>query len=239
MNEIQLSCNSTDNLFQKELWIALLEELNEITGFQITHLDDKDPIRKKVTNIEDAAEFIVSINEGENSRKVFGKFGKSKIEINIALYREITNFPNTVSIYFPEKYYENLENIERIIKLFLMLNEKINSFYAFCDYMKVVSSKRKASGFAVDLQAELIGIFWLTFFSDKYVKFIGQDLFQKVPGVVINDKCEALIKLGNNPSEINITRADLEVTLGKDLFVDPELQFDKPKGKYALKFEQL
>ena len=235
MNQIQIMLCSLVNLFDQTTWKEYFENLEQLIGSKLSHLDINDPIRKKVSNLENAAAFVCNISETENSRTLFAKFGKSKVEMTIILYRDTEHFANNVSIYFPEKYLsEDESRIQVINDVFMLSTENIKPFYAIGDSVQAISEKRKASGFAVDLQAELIGVFWLTYLNKRYVEFFGECKFNQLP--YQNVTGGFLIKLGASPFSIEMGREDVEALLGRESFVDPELLFDKPIGKSALRF---
>ncbi|MCG8014072.1 MAG: hypothetical protein JAY64_20550 [Candidatus Thiodiazotropha weberae] len=239
MNEIQMTFYSLLNLFDRSLWAKLLRELERIFGQKLSHLDVNDPMRKKVSNLEIASDYICLIGEQESSRKIFGKFGKSKIEISISIFKETTLFPNSLSIHFPEKVVSNKEDLFMLRNAFEESNRCLKPFYSICDSMGTIATKRKATGYAVDLQAELIGAFWLTYFNKAYVDYFEQSKFQEIPSRKIKGLDGSMVDLGESPFAVNIARDQVEALLGKESFVDPSLGFDKPIGKNALRFDQL
>jgi len=171
MNEIQMTFYSLLNLFDRSLLVKLLSELEKVLGQKLSHLDVNDPMRKKVSDLETAADYICAIGEEESSRRVFGKFGKSKIELSISVFKEATHFPNSLSINFPEKVTGGNEGLSMLRNAFEESNRCLKPFYSICDSMDTIASKRKATGYAVDLQAELVGAFWLTYFNKVYVEY--------------------------------------------------------------------
>ena len=239
MNEIRMSFYSLSNLFDSNLWVNLFSELERIFDQQLSHLDDDDPIRKKVSDLETAAEFICLIGEQESSRKIFGKFGKSKIEISFSIYKETTRFTNSLNIYFPENVAGNQEGLSMLKSAFEECNRCLKPFYSICDSMDTVATKKKATRSAVNLQAELIGIFWLSYFSKAYVDYFGHPKFQTIPGRQIEGLDGRMVELGESPFAVNVARDHVEALLGKESFVDPSLGFDKPSGKNALMYDQL
>jgi hypothetical protein len=239
MNEIQMTFYSLINPFNRNLWIKLLSEFENIFGQKLSHLDVNDPIRKKVTDIESASDYICSIGDQESSRKLFGKFGKSKIEISISIFKETALFPNSISVYYPEKIASDQEGLSVLRNAFEESNRCLEPFYSICDYMGTIASKRKSTGYAVDLQAELIGLFWLTYFNQSYLEFFGESKFDEIPNRKIDGLNGVMVKLGESPFAVNIARDEVEASLGRQSFVDPALGFDKPVGKNALRFDQL
>jgi len=239
MNEIQMTFYSLLNLFDRGLWVKLISELERIFRHKLSHLDVNDPMRKKVSDLETASDYICSIGEQESSRKIFGKFGKSKIEISISIFREATLFPNSLSIHFPEKVASNQEGLFMLRNAFDESNRCLKPFYSICDSMDTIAAKRKSTGYAVDLQAELIGAFWLTYFNKAYVDYFEESKFQEIPSRQIEGLDGSIVELGESPFSVNVARDHVEALLGKESFVDPSLGFDKPIGKNALRFDQL
>lgn len=239
MNEIQMTFYSLKNLFDRTLWIKLLSELERIFGHKLSHLDINDPIRKKAEDIESASDYICSIGDQESSRKLFGKFGKSKIEISISIFKETTLFPSSISVHYPEKFATYQDGLSVLRNAFEEGNRCLEPFYSICDHMGTIASKRKATGYAVDLQAELIGAFWLTYFNQAYLEFFGKSKFDEIPTQQIDGLNGVMVDLGESPIAVNMARDKVEAYLGRESFVDPALGFDKPVGKNVLRFDQL
>jgi len=230
---------SLTNLFDRELWRDFLTELEQVVSSKLSHIDTNDPVRKKVESIEDAASFICDIGESENSRTIFAKFSNIKVEMTIILFRDSENFANNISIYFPEKILDSGEGVSVLDRAFRMANRGLQPFYSVCDRMAAISGKRKLSRFAVNLQAELIGIFWLTYLNKSYVDYFGGERFDGLPCKKIDGLDGVLIELGRTPADVSVSREEAERMLGEDSFVDPSRADDKPIGRYALRFDKL
>jgi len=170
---------------------------------------------------------------------LFGKFGKSKIQTSISLYKDYKLFPNNVSLYFPERYVGNSDGTKLLNDIFLLSNKHFGPFYSLCDFMSVIKKKKKLTGFSVDLQAELIGMFWLTYLNKSYVDYFGKDRFELLPCKYIDGLDGVFVNLGKSPLNVDISREKIEYLLGKESFVDPLLNFDKPVGRNALMFNQM
>jgi len=239
MNEIQMTLYSLLNPFDRTLWVKLFNELEILFGQKLSHLDINDPMRKKVSDLEIAADYICAIGEVESSRKVFGKFGKSKIELSISIFREATLFPNSLSIHFPEDVTDDQEGLFMLRNAFEESNRCLKPFYSICDSMNMIARKRKVTGYAVDLQAELIGVFWLTYFNKAYINYFKESKFQELPIRQIEGLGGRMVELGESPFSVIVTRNQIEALLGKESFVDPLLSYDKPVGKNALRYDQL
>lgn len=239
MNEIQMTFYSLLNLFDRIFWVKFLGELESIIGQKLSHLDVNDPMRKKVSDLETASDYICSIGEMESSRKTFGRFGKSKIEISISIFKDTTLFANCLSIHFPEEVASGQEGLLMLRNAFEDGNRYLKPFYSICDSMDTIAAKRKATGYAVDLQSELIGVFWLTYFNKAYVDYFDESKFQKIPSRPVKGLDGNMLELGESPFTVTVAREQVEALLGNESFVDPSLGYDKPIGKHALSFDQL
>lgn len=239
MNEIQMTFYSLLNLFDKKLWFKVLSELEKIINQKLTHLDINDPVKKRVLDLNSAADFICAVRQQESSRKIFGKFGKSKIEFSISIYKETSFFPNSFSIYFPFDISDEKLSLSMLRRSFAEINRCLSPFYSLCDSLDKVASKRKATGYAVDLQAELIGAFWLTYLNKTYVDYFKESKFHSLPCSKIKGLNGYIIDLGESPYAVTMNRENVEALLGKGSFVDPALGYDKPVGQNALRFDEL
>lgn len=238
-NQIQILLCSLTNLFDIEVWQDMFNQLEEAMGTKLTHLDVNDPIRKKVSTIEEAAKYICDIGNKENSRTVFAKFQKLDVEMTITLFRENTKSANSISIYFPNRIAGDCAGLAMINDIFVLTIKKTNAFYALCDMVSSISGKRKLSGFAVNLQAELIGVFWLTYFNNNYVEYIGASRFSELECQKADELSGILVKLGRSPAVLRVSRDDAERILGEMSFVDPTNGDEKLIGKHALTFDLL
>lgn len=244
MNEIQVTFFSLNDLIDKRLWHSFLLDVEQCIGEKLSHFDVNDPVRKKVTSIENAVEYICAFKDQESSRRLFGKFGRSKVEISISLFVGESDFPNNVSFYFPSKLLGSDEGIQAILNIFKLGNEYLKPFYSYGDELGQIASKKKSTGMAVDLEAELIGMFWLTYINQKYVDFFGIDKVEQFSEFGIDlsiNGTGAAFKFGKLPAlpdSIEL-RSAAEKTLGAESFVDPGLGFDKPRGQQALNYNQL
>ena len=239
MKEIQMTFYSLLNQFDRSLWVKLFSELERVFGQKLSHLDVNDPMRRKESDLEVAGDYICAIGEEESSRRVFGKFGKSKIEFSISIFTEASHFPNSLSIYFPEEITADQEGLSMLRNAFIESNRCLKPFYSICDSMDTIASKRKATGYAVDLQAELIGAFWMTYFNKAYVNFFEESKFQEVPSSQIEGLEGILLDLGESPFSVTVARNKVEALLGKESFVDPLLGYNKEVGKNVIRFDQL
>jgi len=159
--------------------------------------------------------------------------------MTIHLVGEKTKNSNSISIYWPEKVTIQRNNIFMLKEVLLLSIKRFQPFYAFCDVSTNITRKKKLTGFAVNIQAELVGMFWLTYLSEKYVSYFGADRISQLPSQQLDGISGALIELGPSPDELEISRGNAEKILGEKSFVDPLLDIDKPMGEHALTFDQL
>ena len=115
----------------------------------------------------------------------------------------------------------------------------LHTFYSYGDIATQLSLKKKSTG-AVDIQAELLGVFWLTYFNDAYVKFFSAERFRDLDGIVSHVGNGMTVELGKRPNELSEDkRKNAALVLGKDSFVDVADLAGKRPGKFALTFQQL
>ena len=239
MSDVQLTFYSLSDLFDQCKWIDFFSDLEKIIHCKLSHLDTADPIRRKVDDLSETADFICLIGERETSRRLFGKFGKSKISIAISIYKDVSGFPNRISLGFPEKILSENEGAKTLHRVFVMANHYFKPFYSIGDIASVITSKRKITGFAVNLQAELIGIFWLTYLNRSYVDFFGKEKFNNLHCECLSEEGGLLVKLGDSPFSLDVSRDEMENYLGRASFVEPLLNMDKEIGKNALLYKQI
>ena len=244
MTEIQLTFFSLNNLFDKFVWNSFLSIIEKSLGEKLSHLDIKDPVREKVTDIESAVDFICTPDNKTNNRWLFGKFGRSKVEFSLSLFRDKVEFPNNISFYFPGKLLLSDKGIQAIVEIFKFGNEYLNPFYSYGDELEQIAAKKKSTGMSVDLEVELVGMFWLTHFNNQYMEFFGGEKLDLLASLNANlnvNGSGVTLKLGELPasSESIALRTDAEKMLGAESFVDPNLSFDRLKGPQALTYNQL
>lgn len=244
MNECWIKIFSVVPWGTPPLWLDFFRVAEEILGAKLTHLDIDDPPKRTVTraNFEQSGDFAVGFRPQENARWLFGRFKGAKVEITAHHHKTARiaerDFPNSLTIYFPEHYLDTEGGAACVERLFNEANRIFLPFYSFADLRSAVVTKKKSTG-AVNLQEELLGVFWLTYFSSAYVNFIG-------PGALAGTGCAMptsgglVLKLGGTPGACSVeTRRQMEVKLGQDFFVNPVADRLKPLGRHALTFAQL
>ncbi|MFO0898125.1 MAG: hypothetical protein U0836_11935 [Pirellulales bacterium] len=233
---------SCQPLLSADDWAAYFEEAQRILGASISHFDENDPVRRRVKPGDSRAlgEYAIAFGEHESSRQVFGRMASIGLEFDTNLHRETRVWPNSVTWYFRNPATTDCSLADKVRALFRLGNRRLESFYAFADLQPVMSAKGKASGRSVDLFAELLGVFWLTYFGPHYVKFIGRDRLAQLEGVQGYFDEGATLSLGETVSDVPADlRRQVEALLRPRLFVDPADHTDKRPGQFALSAEQL
>jgi hypothetical protein len=222
-------------------WTRYFGDAQKILEADVTHLDKEDPARRRVKSNElsDVAEYVSSLGKREDSRWVFGRMAEIDVEFTLRHYKVVQGWPNSINWYFPEGFSDTPFGARAIRRLFDLGNVALSTFYGYADTKATLARKKKESG-AVNIQAELIGVFWLSYFDAHYVSFIGQDKFAALQGIEVLFDGGVTLELGDSPSSLAPgCREYVELQLGKSLFVDPKDVICKPPGRYALKFDQM
>lgn len=239
MLELWIAHHSIDAWQEPSRWTAYFEEAQRLVGSPLTHLDVNDPVKRKVASLADAGNYVCAFKAREDSRWLFGKFVDIGIEFSVQHYRQLGHYPNTLKWHVPLSFVEKPENRQRLKVLFDLGNQAFKSFYAYADDVAQIASKKKSSG-AVDIQAELLGVFWLTYFNAAYVEFFGKEKFNGFPGVEHGSDGSITIVLGGSPQSVTSgLREQSAETLGKQSFVNPSDILGKQRGRFALTFQQL
>ncbi len=125
-------------------------------------------------------------------------------------------------------------------QLFDAGNQVFRPFYATADTEEHLATKAKASGYGVDYQEELSGVFWLTYFNRHYYEFFGRDKFAGIKEAQIDAKGGVRMRLGASPFKYrDARRLQIERKLGPASFIAPKSRREKEHGEAVLTFEQL
>lgn len=221
------------------VWTEYLGLAEEILGSKLTHVDTRDPIRRRAKSLKDAGEYIVKFAAMENSRWVFGSFEELGIEFTVKNHVEISDWPNSFTWHFPRSYPESQAGSEILRRLFTIGYDRLNPFYGYCDYVGFITEKSSTSG-AIDLERELLGAFWLTQFCGAYVEFLGQRRFDSFVKLMSHSDGGVSLVLGATPEQTPLlARDDVENILGITSFASSHGQLQKREGQFALTFEKL
>lgn len=243
MNDTELepwmSFKSVQNWNAPQMWSEYFEQAGLILKAPLTHLDDRDPVRKKPASIPSAADYVCAFNGTENGRMVFGIYKSREIHFSIDHFHELSDQRNSMTWHFPATFGESLEGCNTIRELFDLTIRILNPFYAFVDETKQVTAKSKRYG-TLNLQCELLGVFWLTYFNSAYVEHFGSAKFEVSPSVEYDSKGGAVLVLSPRPSMVDEeVRSAIVNKLGSRSFVHVNDPHHKPPGRYALTFKDL
>lgn len=242
MKEIWISHDSIENWSSPEDWTLFLEGARRLLGASLTHLDINDPVRRKVPSLHDAGQFICAFGPNEQSRWLFGKFKSIGVDFSVQHYRTIRHYCNTFMWHLPLSHCQAPGRWEIVKKLFSLGNVCLRPFYSYtdtADTMAAIAAKKRMSG-AIDIQAELLGVFWLTYFNAAYVEFFGRERFAGLPAVQIAANGGIAVELAETPDSLSQEDRDQAVAqLGRISFVDVADPGVKRRGQFALTFEQL
>ena len=240
MNELWINHYSVESWNEPKIWTSFFDQAQKVLGAPITHLDDNDPVKRKVTSLDGAGDFVCAFGRYEDSRWILGKFKSLGIDFSIQQYHQHDRWPNLLLWYVPLSFMAKKDSHQRIKTLFDLGNRTLKSFYAYSDELVQIERKKKASG-AIDIETELPGFFWLTYFNATYASFFGNERFRMLPGIVehANDGSSTVI-LGENPKTVTGEfRERSEEIFGKSSFVDPNGTLRKKRGQFVLSFEQI
>lgn len=223
------------------IWEILFEKIVELSVVDFTHIDTNDPLRNKVASAKEASNYFSHLLPIKHDLWVFGKIGKPKkidLMINLSNNEGENAFPDYIHLSFSRLDINKEKDILYLNNIFIEISKIIKPFYAICDLSKYISQKKNEKGGSVNIQEELIGVFWLTFFNNKYSEFL--EIREKgIDDCIIEELDGNLIKLGETPLNLILYRAEAEEKIGKIFFVDPKFILNKSIGKYALSFKEV
>jgi len=159
-------------------WDDYLRAVQAVLGDRLVKLDVNDPARRKANVASGEGQFVTQFGEREDSRWLWGKFEKTKIEFEINHYKAGTDSfgrlrENEITFYVPERMTFG-PDARRLVELFRLGNERLEAFYAYADFKDVICGKKPSTP-SLDISRELLGVFWLTFFGPRYCDFFGRE----------------------------------------------------------------
>lgn len=218
-----------------EIWDAYLKRAEEILGDRLIRLDHRDPVRRVADTRNREGKFIVGFEKNQDRRWLAGRFEKSEVTFSIDLHedavdRQGRSTTNSLTISLPQK-----TDGATIKELFEFGNSHLMSFYAYSDLQPVITGKgnrhqRLTPG--LDIQRELPGIFWLTYFGPAYTKFFGADRISSPKEIRALDGGGVTICLGDSPGLLSTEREQAEHELGARSFAGHGGM--KREGEFAL-----
>ncbi len=220
-------------------WDRFLIGLESILGDRLAKLDQNDPVRRNADTKQGEGSYVVQFGEREDSRWVFGKFAKTKVEMEIWHYRTGQDSfgricENMLTLHVPEKL-ANSSSV--LVQLFQFGNEQLAPFYAYADRKDVICSKKPSTP-SLDISRELLGVFWLTFFGAPYGAFFGRQRLLELAEASEGPVDGITIQLATSPDQVSgQTRNRLEQELGSQSFAGSG--GSKERGQYVLTLSQL
>ena len=241
MNDIWITHYSLCPWTSAKAWDDYFQAVETALGDRLLKLDDTDPVRRKADTKKGEGSFVIQLGENEASRWLRGRFEKTKIEIEIQHYktgRDSFGRPreNRLSFYVPQKVASG-PDVQRLIELFAIGNEKLGAFYAFADLKEVICAKKPSTP-SLDLSLELLGIFWLTYFGVRYCDFFTRSRLQNLREGIPGPTDGITLQLANSPEQVGLEhRSFIEAKLGELSFAGYG-KFKTP-GRHALTLEDL
>ena len=239
LTELTIRHFSAHSWSRPDMWADYFAHLESVLQAPLTHLDVNDPVRRKVSTLTDAGQYVCSFEPSEDNRWVFGRFKSRRVEFTIEHRIFVTTRCNNIGVY-PYCPKMDITRRDHIVKqIFDVGNRILHPFYSTAETDSVVYLKKKSSG-AVDLERELIGIFWLTYLNNAYVRFFGSSKFDSLPFARREPDGGVTLELADSPTAVPVElRAQIEDYLGRDSFVHVDDVLDKPIGLHVLTFDQV
>jgi len=242
MNQIWMKHYSVCPWSDLAMWSSYLARAQEVLGEPLKRLDENDPARRKATSCDEDARFICNFSPKKQSRWIFGRVGKPSISLLIRHHQDGGGWDNEVGWSVPAKKLESPGGLAMIESLFAFGNEMLNPYYSYAERMDVMArmTEQRGNKGAVDSEQELLGVFWLTFFSNRYVEYFGRERFDGLPMATRHSPRGVTLKATESPFDNSEHERETTMSaLGRKSFVDVSSEEYKTKGKYALTFEQL
>lgn len=254
MNKIWINYYSVHDWTSPDVWDPYFRALETLLGDKLHRLDERDPVRRKVDNLEGQGAYVSSIPPLEGSRWVYGKFEKTKVTFSVLHYRDCKDYfgrpvVNDCTIYVPPKALSGKDD-DLLPKIATLGCEHLRPFYMSCDFNEIVNGYRRLP--ETGIQSEIPGIFWLTYFGAAYVDFFGRDRIRQLPEASDGALNGLTLRLAEKPELSPPSRAaEIEEFLGEMSFARhgqkksewSHIPFipsvTKAKGQYALTIETL
>jgi len=237
MNDLWISHYSVRDWSQACAWDQYIASVESLLGASLTHLDVNDPIKRKVVPTR-AGEYIVGFGQKEDSRWLFGSMRELGVSLTIRHFKNVGHYPNSVQWYIPHTIARRI-GPEKVAAIFRVGTEHLGPFYGYADLKDAIAARKKSSG-AVNIQAELIGAFWLFSLGREYVEYFGIEKIRTIPRASILENGQAIIRISDSFDDCSESdRQKVEALLGAQSFVNSQDFTPKQPGRYALTFKQL
>lgn len=246
-NEIWMRHRSVRAWTDATEWDEYLRTIESVLNDRLAKLDANDPARRNADTVRGEGHFITQFGSKEDSRWLLGRFEKTKIAVEIQLYKHGRDSfdrrrDNTITFYIPGKVHAG-GDVESLVELFRVTNERFGSFYAAADLKEVYCAKKASppSVGAMNIASELPGVFWLTYFGPDYCEFFGRERLATLEQASEGPAGGMTLRLAGTPGQVpEGLRRMLERRLGAETFAGTgDVTIEKPEGRYALTLEQL
>lgn len=224
-----------------QVWDDYLRAVERLFSDRLVKLDDTDPVRRKADLKKGEGEFIAAFGEREASRWLRGKFEKTKIEIEVQHYKAGTDSfgrprENIITVYVPARLTFG-PDVARLAALFDLTNETLGVFYAYADLKSVICSKKPSTP-SLDISRELLGVFWLTYFGEKYCRYFGREKLVSLASASPGPHNGVTLRLAESPGQVgDALRPTLEREIKADSFAGNGGV--KERGQFALTLAQI
>lgn len=248
VNEMWMRHRSVKAWTDAAEWDDYLRTVESALEDRLTKLDANDPARRKSDAARGEGHFVTHFGPKEDSRWLLGRFEKTKIAVEIQLYKNGRDSfgerrDNTITFYIPEKVHVLCGSMEKLVELFHLTNERLGIFYAAADLKGVYCAKKASppSLGALNIASELPGVFWLTYFGLQYCEFFGRDRLVSLERASEGPAGGMTLRLAETPERVpEGLRRMLERRLSAETFAGVgDVLLEKPEGRYALTLEQL
>ncbi len=230
-----ISYNTVADLINPAIWDDYLIGMENLLDDTLEKLDTNDPIRRNADTKNQEGKYITNFKEGEESKWIFGRFKKSKIRMQIWIFKRIDDRPNTIDVKFPDIPHSNAD-IRQIMQIFDFGNLIFSPFYSYADMTEVIFVKVPSTP-CLNISRELLGIFWLTYLNRKYCDFFGT----KIQGCKFGREgpnSGIVLQLDDTIEGLSPTlRSAVEAYIGVESFANGPPA--KELGRFALTLQQL
>jgi hypothetical protein len=195
-----------------------------------------DPARRKANTATGEGSFVTQFKAREDSRWVFGSFERSGVTAQIRHFKALGIWENSIGFTAPEAFSFG-PDVERLVGLFNLTNERLRAFYAYADLKDIICAKKPSTP-SLDISRELLGVFWLTYFGEQYCRFFGRDKVTTLSAASPGPGNGVTLRLAPSAAQTSDgLRQRLEGVLGAESFAGNGGV--KARGQFAMTLAQL
>jgi hypothetical protein len=238
VDEIFVSLCSVENWAEPRLWSVFFQRAQRVFG-RLLRIDTRDPVRRRVSSLDNAAHYVSEFAPKEISRWIFGEFEEPGIELTITHYREPVARGNDLLVSLPLSFLEEKGAAKQVGELLTFGGETLGAFWGYCEKVSRLRAIKKKHG-PVNLEVELPGIFWMNYLNAAYVNFFGKENVARTGCAGLGANGAATLILGPHPDAVSEEiRNSVAKELGEDAFVNGDGHKRKAPGEHVLTFEQI